>query len=1507
MTKLAIRDLEEAGERFTLEKCIGTGIFAVVRSAIDTSSENRKVAVKIQKLVKENEKYINEEYKILRDFSNHFNLPDYYGAFKKEKNDSTEIWFIMELCQGGPVIDLVNSLLEINRRMSEDHIAFILKEVVKALTYLHENHIMHRDVKGTNILMTHEGEIKLVDFGLSRHLSSTLGRTDTSIGSPSWMAPEVVTSTGDYNDEGYGNRADVWALGITAIELGDGKTPFCDMHPTRALFQIVRNPPPTLYRPSNWSEMYSDFISECLVKNPEYRPYMMEVLEHPFLTGVPENNYHLTQELKTLRITILEGSKKSLERHETFVRSALLKKSIDKQAEKMDVEDLSALDYLTEDSILRELESRMMDGNFQTYVGDILVILNPNEVHDIYTKDHHQKYKCKSRSANAPHIFAVADSAYQDALHHMIPQNIILTGESNSGKTTNYLHLVEHLLYLGESININMNRIKNGIKLIHWLTHAATSINPNSTRGTMRTEVIYGRTGKVSGCTFSVYQLEKSRVSLTDPTHSNFHIFYYIHDGLIRTGAAEKYHLIEGHKYKYLENDINSQHDNQGGKFKDLETIFQEYEFSTEQIETIYTTICAILNIGEIKFRPLENDTATIQNEDQVLKVAALLKVDAKQLTWALVNYCYVSKGTAVSRHHTCDEAANARDAFANSLYARIVDYIISVINHKLSYGRAIFGEKYWIRILDMNGLECFHENKYSQLLINTLNEQIHYLYLQRVFAWEFLELNEESIPHTAIPYYDNRNAMEEILGKGGLLSIIDDTSKNDHNDRFITDSLSTKPNTHIKTVNINEFSIAHFTGKIVYQVKDMGRDNRNFLPPEIIDVLRLSDNPLIKMFFMNKLNKTGNLNITFEEKTVKEQKFSSSSSSEEDNTYSQVRKMRSEASRFRALCLDLMKELAVGGGSGGTHFIRCIRSDLENKPKHFHTEIVRQQLRAMTIVETAKARQKGYPHRIIFPEFLRRYKFLAFDFDENVETTRDNCRLLLIRLKMEGWVIGKTKVFLKYYNEEYLARLYEVQVKKIIKIQCMMRGFLVKRKIAKRIEKDKQRAITQLRRGSQVESMTQEEAAVIIQKAYRGLSVRRTYRPLVCKLTGVLDEETRDFIKPYAEKWKNKSLFQIILQYRASKQHELFNFAQQVHFFNQKCVHSLQSINQPIALQNVERKAQASAWLQEIQPPVLKLPFRLDDVPYFDTTYMCDPLTSAAPTVEGEEAWDSPFQWRDNVSSQIISSLLTEESLFTKAYAQQIKGKDTEADGKSATEQLINVSYSRDPKAPIRKLSSTIIIPEELPQKGEDVSSKPSSPDKSLVTQEKEEKEVKEKEKNETEEKEEKEVEEKEGKKAEEKEKKEIENKVESETAVQKAPSPKISPLKVKETKNIENSITKTEIKTTERADPIAELKHLARRLSASDDEPPFNFQGMLRKTNFQRESLKRTVDTIKSRRSSKDNQHETPEIKTSPIEAKGNQHVQEDPKISSFDDKKVISTEIAPGVFLEGIVIDL
>ena len=122
--------------------------------------------------------------------------------------------------------------------MSEEHIAFILREVVRALEHLHKSHFLHRDVRGHNILLTAEGEVKLCDFGLARKVSSTMGKRGTCIGSPNWMAPEMLKIRNKDDDEIYGIRCDVWALGITAIEIGDGATPFEDMHPTRAMFQV---------------------------------------------------------------------------------------------------------------------------------------------------------------------------------------------------------------------------------------------------------------------------------------------------------------------------------------------------------------------------------------------------------------------------------------------------------------------------------------------------------------------------------------------------------------------------------------------------------------------------------------------------------------------------------------------------------------------------------------------------------------------------------------------------------------------------------------------------------------------------------------------------------------------------------------------------------------------------------------------------------------------------------------------------------------------------------------------------------------------------------------------------------------------------------------------------------------------------------------------------------------------------------------------------------------------
>ncbi|XP_043799289.1 neither inactivation nor afterpotential protein C isoform X4 [Apis laboriosa] len=1300
--------IQDPGKRYLLRDCIGSGVCGDVYEAIDRQAENKRVAVKVQKLTPESESMILEEYRILRDYTSHPNLPDFYGIYRRRSGKKTEydqIWFVMELCDGGTVMDLVQGLLTMNKKMREEHISFILKEVIQAMIYLNENNVMHRDIRGSNILLTKEGEIKLVDFGLSRTCQSEIGKRYTCVGSPSWMAPEVAMSKGN-NTEGYGNRADVWAIGITAIELADGKPPFQDMHPTRALFQIIRNPPPTLNRPSNWSQNFNDFIAECLEKNPENRPFMGEIIEHPFLTDLSDNDFLLTKEIKILMMDACEKGKQE-RKLEILVRKGFLKTHQTDPLEPMFMEDLAALETLTEDAILDELHERLRQGYYHSFIGDILLILNPNEQQDIYGSDFHTKYQFKSRSDNAPHIYSVADSAYQDVMHNNEAQHILFAGESNSGKTTNMMHLIQHLMYLGKSLQDIGGRFIRAIKIIQAFSNAATPLNPNSTRCVLQVQTTYGSSGKASGGIFWLYQLEKWRISIRDRNQSNFHVLYYFYDGMDAINKLKQYHLPPGRRMRYLrisekgterKRSFKVRNDPRGNvvKFEEFKESLKILEME-EHCEMIWKVLAAILILGEIRFIEDNNGEADMDNNDAANKVAELLNLDEKKFSWALLNYCMIVNGNAVRRKHTYEEAKEARDVLANTIYQRLVDWIVNTINVKFTLTRSLFGDKYAINMMDLFGFECFATNRLEQLVVNTMNEQMQCYYNQRVFAWEMQEQEEEAIPMQRLQFYDNKNAIDNLMGKDrGLFSIIDEASKNMLDYTHVISKIQNRAgNVYVKVVSSHEFTVAHYTGKLIYDASDIAEKNRDFLPPEMIETLRQSAIGTVKEMFTNKLTKSGNLTIINEHSNLEEKKTNKSkwstvmqetSKLRRFNTtsrgqFSQIRKMRTCAATFKSTSLEILKNLSIGGGSGGIHFIRCIRSDLEGTPRGFYREVVRQQIRALAVLDTAKARQHGYPHRITFPEFLRRYQFLAFDFDETVEITKDNCRLLLIRLKLEGWIIGKTKVFLKYYNEEYLSRLYETQVKKIIKVQCMMRAFLARKNMASKITSNVKKEIVKKASIKEKKTMelTEEEAAVVVQKVYRGHLVRAEMKPLLTKEK--MSMQMIDMMKFYSSKWRSKSIFQVLLRYRAARYQDLVQFSQQVHLFNQAIIVSLVTTNKEISIDKVNTNISPSTYLGQMRlPEVHKLPFNFNsELPF---TYSNKGMknvgyASSLASDEEHEAWDAPLQ-RHTVPWATRNSR-------TKDVEVQTTNSPHRVHSNIEGQDLIDTPFSRDPNVSIR------------------------------------------------------------------------------------------------------------------------------------------------------------------------------------------------------------------------------
>ncbi|KAF0987290.1 hypothetical protein HZS_3691 [Henneguya salminicola] len=250
-----------------LEK-LGQGSYGLVYKAIHIASENI-LAVK-QVPIGADIKDILKEISIMQQCDSKYVIK-YYGCYYEK----LDLWIIMEYCGAGSVLDIMKFL---KKPLSEARIARILFDAIRGLEYLHLRRKLHRDIKAGNILLDYDGTAKLADFGVSGQMTDTLAKRNTMVGTPYWMAPEVI------EEVGYEYKADIWSLGITCIEMAEGKPPFSNMHPMRAIFIIPTKPSPTFSNRSKFSNLFIDFTDQCLKKSPKDRSNSTQLLRHEFIT-----------------------------------------------------------------------------------------------------------------------------------------------------------------------------------------------------------------------------------------------------------------------------------------------------------------------------------------------------------------------------------------------------------------------------------------------------------------------------------------------------------------------------------------------------------------------------------------------------------------------------------------------------------------------------------------------------------------------------------------------------------------------------------------------------------------------------------------------------------------------------------------------------------------------------------------------------------------------------------------------------------------------------------------------------------------------------------------------------------------------------------------------------------------------------------------------------------------------------------------------------------------------
>ncbi|KFW78601.1 Myosin-7B, partial [Manacus vitellinus] len=712
------------------------------------------------------------------------------------------------------------------------------------------------------------------------------------------------------------------------------------------------------------------------------------------------------------------------------------------------IEDMAMLTHLNEASVLHNLKRRYSHWMIYTYSGLFCVTINPYKWLPVYTAPVVAAYKGKRRTEAPPHIYSIADNAYNDMLRNRENQSMLITGESGAGKTVNTKRVIQYFAIVaalgdtpGKKLGTLEDQIIEANPAMEAFGNAKTIRNDNSSRFGKFIRIHFGPSGKLASADIDIYLLEKSRVIFQQPKERSYHIYYQILSGKKPELQDMLLLSLNPYDYHFCSQGVTTVDNlDDGEELMATDHAMDILGFSNDEKYGSYKIVGAIMHFGNMKFKQKQREEqAEADGTESADKAAYLMGISSADLIKGLLHPRVKVGNEYVTKGQNVEQVLYAVGALAKATYDRMFKWLVTRINKTLDTKLA---RQFFIGVLDIAGFEIFDFNSFEQLCINFTNEKLQQFFNHHMFVLEQEEYKKEGIEWVFIDFGLDLQACIDLIEKPmGILSILEEecmfpkasdmTFKSKLYDNHIGKSPNfQKPRPDKKRKYEAHFEVVHYAGVVPYNIIGWLDKNKDPLNETVVSIFQKSQNKLLACLYENYVG----------------------SASEEPHKPG-TKEKRKKAASFQTvsqLHKENLNKLMTNLRSTQPHFVRCIIPNETKTPGAMDSFLVLHQLRCNGVLEGIRICRKGFPNRILYADFKQRYRILnptAIPEDKFVDSRKATEKLLSsLELDHAQYKFGHTKVFFKAGLLGLLEEMRDERLAKILTmLQARIRGFLMR------------------------------------------------------------------------------------------------------------------------------------------------------------------------------------------------------------------------------------------------------------------------------------------------------------------------------------------------------------------------------------------------------------------------------------------------------------------------------